>query len=141
MTSLVIHIMLFTGLFLNSQSFFSTHFVGLSKDDIKQVMLTSYKPFKINTVNTNTAYNYLKYEDQVNEITVLFFLDKENKCSMVRLMSDYSNINDVIVELNSNFKKRDKSSWVYTSSGKEYSVNLEEGDWFFTVTIKEKKNE
>ncbi|MBN2523755.1 MAG: hypothetical protein JXB24_10820 [Bacteroidales bacterium] len=124
-------------------SFFSAglycqNFIGMHKDEIIKIMDASHKNFKLNTSNVNPHYKYLKYEDRINEITVLYFLSDENECTLVRKMYDYSNINDVIRELNEKYKKTGKNTWEYKYLIQKYCVELTEGEWFFTVTIKKK---
>ena len=128
------------GLFfnLNNNSFFSTNYIGKDKNAIIQYIKENHKTLKLNTTAVNNSYNYLKFEDRINEITVLFFLSSEDRCTLVRLMSDYSNINDMVAELNDLYASTAKNSWKFIEMGKEYLVNLEEGDWFFTITIKER---
>ena len=113
--------------------------VGMEKDDIMDEMNTRYKGFRLNTSAVNHVYKYLKYEDDINQITILFFLSDDNKCTMVREMYDYSNINDVLKELNTSYKQDGKNHWSDSKNGKNYDIELTEGDWFFTVTIKPKE--
>lgn len=115
------------------------YLVGKHVDEIKQIIKNEHKLLKLNTTNVNKAYNYLKYEDKINEITVLFFLDETNHCKMVRMMYDYSNINDVLTFLKSDMKKTGLKEYEYKIDKKTLSVVLSEDDWFFTVTAKEKK--
>jgi Fe2+ transport system protein B len=110
----------------------------MHKDEIKELVHLKHKNLKLNSSNTNNRYNYLKYEDQVNEITVLFFLSDKDKCKRIRLMSDYSNINEMISEMNAQYTKVKKNNWKYSQDKNNYLVNLDEGDWFFTITIKNK---
>ena len=117
---------------------YGQNFIGMQKSEIIEVMKDSQKNFKLNTSYVNPHYNYLKYEDPINEITVLFFLSDEDECKMIRKMYDYSNINDVEKELNENYTKVEKNKWEYRQLLQKYSVELTEGDWFFTVTIKKK---
>jgi len=137
MNGFIVHIAVICYMFNGDSSFFSTNYIGKPKAEIVKNMTESFKTFKLNTSNINKTYNYLKYEDKIQEITVLFFLSDENKCKMVRYMSDYSNINDVLEEINLKYSKIDTNNWKYNSNDKYYIVNLEQGDWFFTVTIKE----
>jgi hypothetical protein len=53
-------------------------------------------------------------------------------------MSDYSNLTEIIGELDHTYKKKDERTWYYTDKNQEYVVRLEEGDWFFTVSIRKK---
>jgi hypothetical protein len=123
---------MFTG-----NTFFSTNYIGLNKSEIEETVKLNQKSLRLNSSVTNTSYKYLKFEDKINEITVLFFLDEQDNCKLVRLMSDYSNINDMLLEINALFKSISKNNWQFSESNKVYNVNLEEGDWFYTITIKE----
>lgn len=121
-----------------SKSLFSEQFIGQSKTNISESVSANFKSLKLNTGFINNTYNYLKYEDKISEITVLFFLNEKDVCSLVRIMADYSNLNDFKAELNTHYSKQTANSWKYVQNEKEYIVTMEEGDWYFTVTIKEK---
>ncbi len=112
------------------------NYIGLHKDEVKQLMRENNRNFHLNTTNVNNTYNYLKYEDNISEQTMLFFLSKGDTCKYVRLMSDYSNLNDVLNNLDSKYTKSDKDTWTYTDNGKKYIVKMDEGEWYFTVTTK-----
>lgn len=134
-------ISIFFSLLANSgSSLFSEHFIGMNKIEIAKRITEGHRSFKLNNAYVNNAYNYLKYEDGIREITALFFLDDDENCRMIRIMSDYSNLNDLEEELNNNYNKIDKSFWQYNENGINYDVRLEEGDWFFTISVKENKD-
>lgn len=122
-------------------SFFSSSYIGKHKEEIKKIMLENHRTLRLNSSNVNEKYNYLKYEDQINEITVLFFLSDSNTCKRIRLMSAYSNINYILDDLNNNYEEFTRNKWHYSSNENEFAVILEEGDWFFTVTVKNKAEE
>jgi hypothetical protein len=126
----------FLGVALNSGA---QNFIGMSKDNIAEEVKKRYPGLKLNTNVINNDYKYLKFEDKINEITMLFFLSEDDKCTLVRKMSDYSNINDEINDLNSKYKSAGKGQWVYEDGGKNYQVSLEEGEWYFTITTRLKK--
>lgn len=111
----------------------------MHKNEISGVMKKQFPTFKLNSNATNDDYRYLKYEDKINEITTLFFLSDDDKCTMVRKMCDYSNINDELQVLNTKYQKAGKNTWTYSDAGKKYQVAMEEGEWFFTITTKLKK--
>ncbi len=115
--------------------------MGMHKDQIIQTMKETQNNCKLNTDAVNTHYKYLKYEDRISEITILYFLNEDDKCALIRKMCDYSNINDVLAELNTTYKSTGKDTWEYTDGGKTYNIILSEEDWFFTVTtrVKEEK--
>ena len=137
MVGLLLHITLFSSLLFNGNSLFDTNFIGKHKDCIISTIKEQHKTLKLNTAVVNDTYNYLKFEDKINEVTVLFFLTKDDKCKMVRLMADYSNFNDYLEELNMKLKLVKSNFWQYEDNKTTYIVNLDEGDWFFTITIKE----
>jgi hypothetical protein len=115
------------------------NFIGMHKNNIHEVMKKNFPGLKLNTNVVNHDYKYLKYEDKINEITVLFFLSADDRCTLVRRMCDYSNINDELRILNTKYKPAGKDTWIYEDGGKKYLVTLEEGEWYFTITTKLKK--
>lgn len=113
------------------------NFIGMHRDDIIRTMDETQKTLKLNTDVVNPLYNYLKYEDRINEITVLFFLSDKDHCTMIRKIYDYSNINDVLAELNKKYIADQPGTWHYMDKVKKFTVTLKEEEWFFTVTTKE----
>jgi hypothetical protein len=110
------------------------NFIGMHKDLIIKTMNETQKNLKLNTDVVNPHYNYLKYEDKINEITVLFFLSDKDCCTLIRKIYDYSNINDAIAELNKKYTSEGSDTWYYMDKEKKYCVVLKEEEWFFTVT-------
>jgi hypothetical protein len=133
--TIILHLLLINFL-IDSDDCRAQNFIGMEKDQILQVMRDSQKKFKLNTDDVNPHYKYLKFENKIDEITILFFLSEENKCTLIRKMCDYSNINDVITELDGKYNKSGKNAWTYNDKGKTYLVNLVEEEWYFTVTTK-----
>jgi hypothetical protein len=121
---------------LNTRFVHSQHFVGMHKEAIMEVMKNSQKNFKLNTSTVNPHYKYLKYEDKINEMTMLFFLSEDDHCTLVRKMCDYSNFTDVLDELNQSYTATGDNQWEYTSGKQTYTVTLDEEEWFFTVTTR-----
>lgn len=112
------------------------NYIGKHKDEIICLMSQNHRNFKLNKDVINRTYNYLKYEDNISEQTILFFLSEDEYCSLVRWISDYTNINDMIVMLNSKYTKTGKNTWTYAEKGRNYIIRLEEGEWFFTVNFR-----
>ncbi len=112
------------------------NYIGLHKDELINVMKSTQRNFKLNTDAVNNKYKYLKYEDKINEQTMLFFLSEDNFCTYVRLMCDYVNLNKVIENFNSQYTKTSQYKWTYKENGDVYTVDLEKGEWFFTVSIR-----
>ena len=132
-------LLIFIALLFFGEACYAQNFIGMHKDKIMQTMKETQKRLKLNTSTVNKHYNYLKYEDHISEITVFYFLSDEDKCIQVRKIYDYSNINDVVAELNELYKKDGYNKWYYKDKGRRYNVILKEDDWFFTVTVKKKE--
>jgi hypothetical protein len=116
----------------------SQNYIGLHKNEIIDSMKVSHRNFKINRDVVNKTYHYIKFEDKITEQTVLFFLSDTDHCTLIRWMGDYSNINDMVKRLNTNYHKAGKNQWHYSHEGKEYAISLDEGEWYFTVTFRPK---
>lgn len=114
----------------------SQNFIGLQKDKIISLMKETHPDYKLNKEVINNTYNYLKFENQITEQTMLFFLSPENKCTLLRWISDYSNINEMISYLDENYSKSGQDMWSYVDNNSAYIVTLKEDEWFFTVSFK-----
>ncbi len=130
-------------LLLNIILAFSFHaaaqnYIGMHKDEIVKVMQKQRPEFKYDKNAINRSYNVIKFVDKISEQTMLFFLSEKNICTYVRWMSDYSNLTDIIGELDRTYKKKDEKTWQYSDKNQEYVIRLEEGEWFFTVSIRKK---
>src|SRR6056297_1476448 len=120
--------MLFSFVFLLQ----SQHFIGLENEEVVEKMKEA-KPDFVKCKVINKSYNYLKYQDQLGERTMLFFLDKKDKCTSVKLMSHYVYLGEVIADLNKKYESVADNQWMYEEDGKEFVVELEKGQWFFSV--------
>lgn len=121
-------------------SFFASaqNYIGLQKDEIIKVMQKERPGFKFEKNAVNRSYNMIKFVDKTSEQTMLFFLSEKNICTYVRWMSDYSNLTEIIGELDRLYKKKDERTWYYSDKNQDYVVRLEEGEWFFTISIRKK---
>lgn len=115
---------------------FSQNFIGMDPERIAVMLKSEYPQFKLDKNAVNHSYRYLKYVDKISEQTILFFLSDNNRCTYIRWMSDYSNLNDMIGSLNRKYKKSGENSWTYADKSGNYSVQLEEEEWYFTVSIR-----
>jgi len=112
------------------------NFIGMAKSEIPAALKTSFPQFKPDKGTTNHAFNYLKFVDKISEQTLLFFLSDRDICTYVRWISDYSNLSDMTAMLNKNYHKAGAGTWIYTDKGEDYTVKLDEGEWYFTVSFR-----
>ena len=111
------------------------HYIGMHKDKIPGALKMQNPDFRYDNSALNDTYNYLKFVDDVSEQTMLFFLSDNDECIYVRWISDYANLTEITNTLNSKYKRTGEKEWTYSDSGKRFVINLEEGEWYFTLNI------
>jgi hypothetical protein len=109
------------------------NYIGMHKDQIIETMKETNKRLKLNTEVINPHYNYLKFENRIDEITFLFFLSDKDICTSVRETYAYSNINDVIESLNKKYTKEAENKWFFLDKNGMHKVELVEKEWYFVV--------
>lgn len=115
---------------------FSQNLIGYSESEIISIMKEDYKKFRLSTTTKNPVYNYLKYENSLKTETLLFFLSDDDECTYYKFLGDYSRLNSKISVLNEKHKKIDDKTWIEVIKGKKYKIELEKGEWFFTLTTR-----
>lgn len=121
---------------ISMQPAIGQNFIGMQPQAIAAVLKSEYPQFKLDKSAVNHSYKYVKYVDKISEQTILFFLSDDEHCTYVRWMSDYSNLNDMIEKLNKKYKKTGENTWTYAEKGGNYTVKMEEEEWYFTVTFR-----
>lgn len=139
MKILLINITMLLGMTSAENSLFDKHYIGQSKEKILEIIQTEHKGLKLNTTNVNKAYNYLKFEDEITQVTAIFFLAQDDRCYGARIVSAYSNFDEFVAQLNDKYTKENETTWTYKKIDRTFQVALEKGDWFFTLLITEKR--
>jgi len=110
----------------------------MNKNEIKKLMNEKYRSFDLDEGAKNASYKYLKFVDKYNEETWLFFLSPDDVCTHTKLMSDFSNLDNRLKDLNKNYKKTGNNKWLFVEKGITYTVDLVKEEWFFSIVIKKK---
>lgn len=128
-------------LLLFASTVFGQHnFIGLDKKDIEKKMENDYPNFYQAKV-INRSYNYLKYQDDLGEQTILFFLNDDDECFSMKMMSHYVYLGEEITKLNKNYTKEGDDKWTFEDGGDNYTVKLKQEQWFFSIIVKKEKKE
>jgi hypothetical protein len=125
---------------LTGTALFSQNLIGHTRSEIEKIMKEDYKKFRISSSTKNPIYRYLKYENNIKTETLLFFLSEEDVCTYYKFVGDYSSLNTKIGELNEKHKKIDEHTWVEVIKGEKFRIELEKGEWFFTLTTRKAEN-
>jgi hypothetical protein len=108
--------------------------IGYDYDYIVKFMKENRKDLNMNKVN-NSRFKYLKYTDDSENQTVLFFLGADSVCRSIRMICDESAKNQRIREFNSIYRKRGENRWVDTRQGVNYLIELKDEDWASVITM------
>lgn len=116
----------------------SQFIIGLHKDKIDDEIKSYYPSFSKDNTFVNHTYNYLKYNDRLNDQTLLVFLSDMNICTSTKLICDYSELNKVKKRLKQ-YKQVGKNKWMYKTDSAVYFMQLNHEEWFFSLFTSKKK--
>lgn len=116
----------------------SQNLIGYKETEIRKYMKKNYSDMNYNTV-INSKFNYLKYSDNLENQTVLFFMTPDSVCRNVQIICDMSLKSQKLKELNSKFIKSGENIWIDKKEGKEYLLEMTDGKWSCVISIETKK--
>ena len=131
-------IILFAILFMNSVVAFSQNLIDHNKEYIIKYMKENHREMSFNNV-INKKYTYLKYSDNSDNQTLLFFLDQNEVCNSIRMICNFRIKNEKINEFNTIHKSIGKNKWLDRRDGKNYFIEMKEEKWSFIITIEPEK--
>jgi hypothetical protein len=109
--------------------------IGYNGQEIKKFMKENRKDMNFDKV-TNSKFLYLKYSDNYNSQTLLFFLNSDSICKSVRIICDESVKGEKVKEYNSIYKRRAENNWIDTREGRDYIIELKDDEWASVITMK-----
>ena len=116
----------------------SQNLIGDRGKDILKYMKENRRDMNLNNV-VNSQFSYLKYSDNLEKQTILFFLNKDSVCKSVRIICDVSMKTEKINELDRLYKKNGTDRWIDKKDGKNYAVEIKDGNWSSTISIESVK--
>ena len=125
---------LFTFLMVASGSTFAQNLIGYNDAQIRNFMKQNRKDMHFNNVK-NTLFSYLKYSDNTDSQTILFFLTPDSVCKGVRVICENTMKPEKIKELDASYKRIGDDKWVDIHNGKNYLIKLKEEEWSCSITI------
>ncbi len=117
---------------------FSQNLIGYKEDEIRKYMRENQKDMNYASV-TNSRFKYLKYTDNDDNETLLFFLNNSSVCKSERIICDYSIKDRKIKEFNTKYKKIDDNSWLDVRGRKNYTIYIKDEQWSCIITIVQTK--
>jgi hypothetical protein len=97
-------------------------------------MKKNHKEMNLNNV-INNKFRYLKYSDNSESQTILFFLNSDSLCRSERIVCDKSMKSLKLKEFDSKYLKNGDNKWIDKHDGKTYKIELSDGVWSCVISI------
>jgi hypothetical protein len=117
---------------------FGQNLIGYNNNEIRKFMKENRKEMNISNVR-NSMFSYLKYSDNADRQTILFFLTPDSVCKSVRVICDTTMKSEKLKELNASFKCIGDDRWIDNHGGRNYLIKLRDEKWSCTITIEREK--
>lgn len=96
------------------------------------------KDMHFNSVK-NSMFSYLKYSNNSDSQTILFFMTPDSVCKSVKVICDSMLKPEKIRELDAKYKRIGDYRWTDLRDGKNYLVKFKEEEWTCSITIEPDK--
>ncbi|HEX7493523.1 MAG TPA: hypothetical protein VF346_04825 [Bacteroidales bacterium] len=116
----------------------SQNLVGYKEKDIVKYMKENHQDMNYNNV-VNSKFSYLKYSDNQEKQTILFFLNPDSVCRSVRIICDITMKAEKEKEFNSQYVKKGENRWIDKREGKDYLIEVMDGQWSCVISIEPDK--
>ncbi len=83
----------------------------------------------------NPNFRYLKFSDNSDSHTIIFFLGPDSVCKSERLIFNKGIKAEKIKEFNTFYVAHGENSWIDKRPGSDYLIELKDEPWYFEVTI------
>jgi hypothetical protein len=116
----------------------SQNLIGYKEKDIVKYMKVNRREMNYNNV-VNSKFSYLKYSDNQENQTLLFFLNPDSVCRSVRIICDATMKAEKEKEFNSLYIKKSENRWIDKRDGKDYIIEVNDGQWSCVISIEPDK--
>lgn len=117
---------------------YNQNLIGYNDKEIRKFMSENYKNMNLDRV-INNRFKYLKYSDNYDSQTILFFLNTDSVCKSVRMICELNIKTEKVKEFNSSYKKNGNNMWIDTKNGIDYLIEMKDEKWSCTITIEPDK--
>jgi hypothetical protein len=108
--------------------------IGYNRGEIVKYMKENHKDMNLNSI-VNNKFSYLKYSDDSDSETMLFFLENDSVCTGIRIICDEAAKAGRINEFDSTLKKTGNNAWIDSKNGKNYRIELLQDSWSYVFNI------
>ena len=118
---------------------FGQNLIGYKGKDIQKYMEQNRSDMNSEKVNNN-KFNYLKYTDNYETQTLLFFMDEDSVCKSVRLIFSKNMKTAKVREYNTVYKSIDENTWIDRRNNTDYIIKIEDNNYSCVITIEPDKS-
>lgn len=111
----------------------SQNYIDLHKDEIFRLARVELNGFSFTKEVQNKNRSFIKFENYLEEQTLIFMLNSEGYCTSVSQMYNVWLYESVKKGLNDMYGNSDSCIWIETNDSSKYEINLVKGEWFITV--------
>lgn len=108
--------------------------IGYKNSEILSFMKANRKDLILNKVNNN-KYSYLKYTNETESQTILYFLDSDSVCRSIRMICDAGTKLQKIKEFNAMYRKTGENKWIETRKGIDYLIEIRDEEWACIISM------
>lgn len=105
--------------------------LGKSKNEI-QTMMNNHSEYQVNNFGISTNDNTLRYYNSKKDVTLIFYLNKNQNCIHIKWMEDIEALDKKINELNQKYKKNGKN-WIAYSNHKNVIIEIEKEEYNYSL--------
>ncbi len=116
----------------------SQQLIDLTKDEVKLVIKKEHKAFSPDRSVVKQQFNYLKFVNRSQTITLIVFFSENDIVTSTKMVCDYAEYDFILDDLNEKYESAGKQKWQYESNDVTYSVEMNDREWYFTVSEREK---
>jgi hypothetical protein len=127
-------ITLFATLIVTGICTYGQNLIGYNYKEIRKYMKENLTEMTYNNV-TNSKFNYLKFSDNSDSQTLLFFLNPDSVCKSVRMICVPYMKTEKTKEFNSKYKKSGENRWIDQRDGTDFLIEIRDEKWSCIITI------
>jgi hypothetical protein len=127
-------ITLFTFIIVLESVSYSQNLIGYNDYEIRKFMKENNRNMNFEKV-INNKFIYLKYSDNSDSQTILFFLSPDSVCKNVRIICDKSIKAQKVKEFDQLYKKNGDNKWSDRQGRRDYFIEIKDEKWSTVITI------
>jgi hypothetical protein len=113
---------------------YGQNLIGYNDFEIRKFMKDKKSEMNFDKV-INNKFIYLKYSDNYDNQTILFFLSPDSVCKNVRIICDKGLKAEKVNEFNKLYKKSGDNKWIDRRGGKDYYIEIKDEKWSTVILI------